>query len=620
MYLERLQQQPEILKSLGNTELMVLCDEIRDFLIQHVAKTGGHLAANLGVVELTIALHLIFDVYKDQLIWDVGHQSYVHKILTGRAAQFDSLRQFGGLSGFPKTSENISDRFNTGHSSTSISAALGFAKANELQHKDASAIAVIGDGAMTGGMAFEAINHAGSSKTPLIVVLNDNGMSISKNVGGLSKSLKRIRNTNRYYQFKSEIKSILDHIPVFGKPLKNALIVLKRAMKNIILQNAVFEDMGFTYLGPVDGHNIADLCTVLAQAKKRREPVLVHVHTKKGKGYSFAEKNPGKFHGVQRFDFSTGEPVDKAMGMSWSQCFGEELCKIAAKNEKILAITAAMPQGTGLEKFFRLFPDRAFDVGIAEQHAVTFAAGLASAGFIPCFAVYSTFLQRAYDQVLHDVALQNLHVIFCIDRCGPVGNDGETHQGVYDISFLSHIPNIRILAPANKIELCEMLSYAVTQVEGPVAIRYPRGTVTERSIKGEKEITRAISVCNGEDVLLLCVGTTVWDGREAAEILNKKNIGVQVVHVRSIKPIDLQTIKQYAKGKKMIASVEDNVLIGGFGEQVEVLLKQPVLKFGYPDHPVIQGSIKELKQLYGVDGEHIALQVEKKLEKNKAYN
>ncbi len=618
MYLENL-QLPEDLKKLNNAERSALCDEIREFLIRHVAKTGGHLAANLGVVELTVALHLTFDVYKDQLIWDVGHQSYVHKILTGRAEQFDTLRQFGGMSGFPKTAEDFSDRFDTGHSSTSISAALGYAMANQLQHNDATAVAIIGDGAMTGGMAFEAINHAGSLKTPLVVVLNDNGMSISKNVGGLSRRLKRIRNTNRYFQFKSDVKSILDHVPVLGKPIKNGLITFKRAMKNIILQNAVFEDMGFTYLGPVDGHNIEDLCTVLAQAKRLQEPVLVHVHTKKGKGYSFAEKNPGKYHGIQSFDYATGEPVKKVEGKSWSTCFGEELCKIAAKEDRITAITAAMPLGTGLETFSKMFPTRFFDVGIAEQHAVTFAAGQASAGLIPCFAVYSTFLQRAYDQILHDVALQNLHVVFCVDRSGPVGNDGETHQGVYDISFLSHIPNMRILAPANEEEMRKMLHYAIEQVEGPVAIRYPRGTVMEEAFLEDKEITRAISVCDGTDVLLLCVGTTVWDGKNAAEILGKKGIRMQVLHVRSVKPIDMQTIKLCVAGKKMIASVEDNVVLGGFGERVEGLLKRHVVKFGYPDRPIVQGSIKELKQLYGMDGEHIALQIEKSLAKQKVY-
>lgn len=617
MYLENIHNSDD-LKKLNSAELSALCDEIRSFLICNVAKTGGHLAANLGVVELTVALHLVFDVYNDQIIWDVGHQSYVHKILTNRAGKFGSMRRFGGMSGFPKTDEDISDRFNTGHSSTSVSAALGFAVANKLENKDASAVAVIGDGAMTGGMAFEAINHAGSLKTPLIVVLNDNGMSISKNVGGLSKRLKRIRNTNRYFQFKSDVKSILDSVPLLGKPVKNVLTSAKKAMKSVLLHDAVFEDIGFTYLGPVDGHNIEDLCTVLRQAKKLREPVLVHVHTKKGKGYSFAEKDPGKFHGIPSFDYATGLPLKKADGMSWSYCFGDELLKIASENDKVTAITAAMPQGTGLENFAKTYPERFFDVGIAEQHAVTFAAGQASAGLIPCFAVYSTFLQRAYDQVLHDVALQNLHVVFCIDRCGPVGSDGETHQGVYDISFLSHIPNIRILAPANEDELRRMLRFAVEKSKCPVAVRYPRGTACRNVIPGNSKITRAISLCEGKDVLLLCVGTTVWDGVKASRILEKKNISVQVINIRSIKPIDIQTINKYAAGKKLIASAEDNVLGGGFGEHAEALMNRPILKFGYPDRPIVQGSISELKRLYGLDSEHIALRIEKQLAKQKA--
>lgn len=406
------------LKHLSDMQLKILAEEIRHFLIQHVAETGGHLAANLGVVELTLALHQVFDVEHDRIVWDVGHQSYVHKLLTGRRDAFSTLRQQGGLSGFPKSEESNADAFNTGHSSTSISAAVGFAAAARLRGEDYFSVAVIGDGSLTGGMAFEAMNHAGAIQLPVIVVLNDNGMSISKNVGGLSNRLKHLRNTRRYFDFKSNVKSILDKIPLIGSSLKGQLQRTKQWIKPLVVNNVLFEDMGFSYLGPVDGHNIEDLRVVLQQAKILKRPVLIHACTKKGKGYLPAEKNPEYFHGVSSFDFQTGQPLKVTEHQDWSACFGNALIRIAEKQPKVVAITAAMPSGTGLKKFQEKFPTRFYNVGIAEQHAVTFAAAMAKAGMIPCFAVYSTFLQRGYDQLLHDVALQKLHVVFCVDRCG----------------------------------------------------------------------------------------------------------------------------------------------------------------------------------------------------------
>ena len=601
------------LRKLSDGQLMVLADEIRHFLISHVAKTGGHLAANLGVVELTLALHLVFDVHYDRLIWDVGHQAYTHKILTGRGGCFDTLRQFGGLSGFPKTEEDESDAFNTGHSSTSISAAVGYAAAAKLRGENRRAVAVIGDGALTGGMAFEAMNHAGSMKIPLIVVLNDNGMSISKNVGGLSRRLKRIRNTRRYFEFKSNVKSVLDKIPVVGPPLKRRVTAVKKALKPLIVHNVLFEDLGFTYLGPVDGHNIEDLRVVLRQAKKMQEPVLVHIHTKKGKGYLPAEKNPDEFHGVPGFDSETGQFLHTIQKMDWSGYFGQALCRLAEKDDKIAAITAAMPSGTGLAAFQKMYPSRFFDVGIAEQHAVTFAAGLAKGGMRPCLAVYSTFLQRAYDQLLHDVALQNLHVVFCIDRSGPVGRDGETHQGVFDISYLSHLPGFTILSPSNSEDFERMLEYAFHDCTGPVAIRYPRGTVLAPAWP-EKTAEPGIQANlrrDGADILIAAVGTTVFDAIKAADILERHGIRAGVLDVGILKPLDTISICKYCEGKKIIASLEDNVVTGGFGQQLTALLKKKVHIFAYPDEPIVQGSIDELKQKYGLMPEQIARELMK---------
>lgn len=606
--LEKLHQINDI-KTFSMNECKGLAEEIRKFLISNISKTGGHLAANLGVVELTIALHRVFDLKQDHIIWDVGHQSYVHKILTGRAERFQTLRQFGGLSGFPKTEECVADSFNTGHSSTSVSAAVGYAAAAKLKGSNQAAVAVIGDGALTGGMVFEALNHAGALQLPMVVVLNDNGMSISQNVGGVSNRLKQIRNTRRYFTFKANVKSTLDRIPVIGVPLKKWMTSIKKALKRLLVKDMFFEDFGFTYLGPVDGHNMTDLEVILQQAKEIKKPVVVHVHTKKGRGYRPAEKDPDFFHGVAEFDTKTGQPLNHT-AMDWSEFFGETLCRIGEENSDVVAITAAMPLGTGLKQFSKQFPDRFFDVGIAEQHAVTFAAGLAKDGFVPCVAIYSTFMQRAYDQLLHDVALQNLHIVFCLDRSGPVGKDGETHQGVFDISYLSHLPGFTVLSPSNRMDFERMLQYAVEICTGPVAIRYPRGVIPTATweIDSHSGLDGTL-VRKGTDVLIAAVGTTVFDAIAVADFLEESQISTEIIDVQAIKPMNKEFFLKHTSGKKLIISLEDNVTTGGFGQQLCAFLQQPVLVFAYPDEPIVQGSVKELKCKYGLSPEQIAKQV-----------
>ncbi len=610
MLLERITASADI-KHFSQEQNKLLASEIREFLVKHVSRTGGHLSASLGVVELTMALHQVFDVEYDRIVWDVGHQSYVHKILTGRWKEFSSLRQMGGLSGFPKTEECDADAFNTGHSSTSISAAVGFAVAAKLRGEKKTAVAVIGDGSLGGGMAFEAMNHAGALKLPMIVVLNDNGMSISKNVGGLSKRLKRLRNTRRYFDFKTNVKSILDKIPILGPPLKRWMRGFKKMVKRLVIRSVIFEDLGFSYMGPVDGHNVEELKLVLQQAKVKQEPVFIHVRTKKGKGYVPAEKNPEFFHGVANFDSQTGRPLKADDKLDWSSLFGETVKTLAEDNPKLVAVTAAMPMGTGLKKFQERFPDRFFNVGIAEQHGVTFAAGLAKAGMVPCFAVYSTFLQRGYDQLLHDVALQNLHAVFCIDRCGPVGADGETHQGVFDLSYLLPLPGVSVLSPSNGMDFQAMLAYAVEEANGPIAIRYPRGEV-QHVIPGSApslDITKAKLVREGTDVLIAAVGTTVFDALEAAELLEKQNISAAVLDIRSVKPLDEETILRYSRDKRLIVSVEDHVKIGGFGQQLLDLLQRKVLVCAYPNEPIVHGTVPQLKEKYGMSGEQLAKRI-----------
>ncbi len=604
MILENLHASFDLHK-LNNDQLEVLANEIREFLVENVSKTGGHLAANLGVVELTLAIHRVFDLNSDKIVWDVGHQSYTHKILTGRADAFENLRQFNGLSGFPKTQESHADVFNTGHSSTSISAATGFATAAKLNGEKSTAIAVIGDGALSGGMAFEALNHAGTMDIPLVVILNDNGMSISRNVGGISQRLERIRSTGKYFDLKSNVKSTLDRIPVIGQPLKSGVQSAKKSIRRLVVENVIFEEFGFTYLGPVDGHDINSLEIILKQAKALNEPVLVHVHTKKGKGYVPAEKKPEAFHGIS--GSVSKKKNENSKGESWSECFGKTLCCLAEKNRKVAAITAAMPEGTGLLEFKKKFPERFFDVGIAEQHAVTFAAGLAKAGYTPCFAVYSTFLQRGYDQLLHDVALQNLHAVFCLDRSGPVGRDGETHQGVFDISYLSHLPGFTILSPSDKADFEEMLDWAVNYCNGPVAIRYPRGKMPQESWD---ELRKApVSPClrkDGEDMLIIATGAVVKDAVAVADILENSGVSTGVLDIGAIKPLDRDALLEFCKNKRKIATLEDNVITGGVGQQISCLMECPVMIFAYPDEPIVQGSVEEIKIKYGLSPEQIA--------------
>lgn len=595
-------KKPEDLKKLNKDELKILAQEIREFLIEKVSKTGGHLSSNLGAVELTIALHRVFDAEKDKIVWDVGHQSYVHKILTGRKDAFDTLRQDGGLSGFPKREESKADSFNTGHSSTSISAALGFAEANRLSGGDACAVAVIGDGAMTGGMAYEAMNQAGASQTPLIIILNDNGISISKNVGGLSKKLTQIRSNAGYYNFKDRIKRILRHTPVLGKWLELQIIDFKKGIKNIIFKNEVFENLGIEYMGPIDGHNIEDMEFMFNRAKKKGKPVCIHIHTVKGKGYKFAEENPSKFHGIGKFNAENGECLSSPEE-TYSTVFGEKIVEIAEKNDKVVGITAAMPEGTGLMKFRKQFRDRFYDVGIAEQHAVTFATGLALSGYTPVFAVYSTFLQRAYDQIIHDTALQNAHVVFAIDRAGAVGNDGETHQGIYDLSYLSHIPNMTVLAPKDADELEAMLDYAVNVCTGPVAIRYPRGEAKRQGEKVEIKDNTPQVLTEGEDLVLIGVGTMTETAEEVAKMLKEDGVNAEVVNPRFVKPVDRAFYEKY-KNKKIFV-LEENTEIGGFADTIRRITGGEVYDFAYKDEAVLQGTINEIKERYGLNAESV---------------
>lgn len=611
---------PEDLKKLNLDELNELAGEIRRFLIDKVSKTGGHLASNLGVVELTLALHRVFNSPYDKIVWDVGHQSYVHKIITGRKEQFDTLRKLGGLSGFPKTNESEHDTFNTGHSSTSISAALGMARARDINKENSSVVAVIGDGAMTGGMAFEALNNAGRYPNNFIVVLNDNEMSISKNVGGLSKYLSKIRTEPFYYKVKEDIDIMLNKIPAIGKSAAKALGRVKGSIKYMIVPGIIFEELGFKYLGPVDGHNITEIEKLLTISKTIKGPVLIHVCTQKGKGYTYAEENPDVFHGIAPFEIETGE-VKANSGPSYSDVFGRELVDIAEENEKVVAITAAMPHGTGLIPFSEKFPERFFDVGIAEQHAVTFAAGLARGGVKPVVAIYSSFLQRAYDQVIHDVAIQNLHVIFAIDRAGIVGEDGETHQGIYDISFLSHIPNMTILAPCDYAEFAMMLRYAINEHNGPIAIRYPRGKGSEKLFDSVPvKLGKALLVREGSNITIAAVGNKVETALKVADMLEKMDITCDVIYFRFIKPIDEKLLVNSVLKTRHLITIEDNAIVGGFGSRILETINQKGINiktrmFGYPDQFIPHGSKNELQSVYRLDEKAIVNEVIKLLNK-----
>ena len=604
------------LKFFNENQLKILAKELRSLLINTVSKTGGHLAPSLGVIELTIAIHKVFDTAVDRVIFDVGHQCYAHKILTGRADEFHTLRQYKGISGFPKRDESIHDAFGTGHSSTSISAALGMALARDLSKEKYSVVALIGDGALTGGMSFEALNHAGHLGKDLIVVLNDNEMSICKNVGGLSKYLCRIRTDPMYSKSKEEIELLLSKLPI-GKQALQAASVLKGGVKYLLVPGMFFEELGFKYLGPVDGHNIMEIVDALRQAKIAGGPVLVHVITKKGKGYRIAEQNPDKFHGIGPFDVKTGEPIKRKNVPTYTDVFGDALVKLAAENNKIIAITAAMTSGTGLKRFAGLYPDRFFDVGIAEQHAVTMAAGMACQGYKPVVAIYSTFLQRAYDQVLHDVCIQKLPVVFAIDRAGIVGDDGATHQGVFDISFLRHIPNIVIMAPKDENELRHMLKTAV-EYDGPCALRYPRGEGLGCKIDDEMSVLKIgkSEVLNDHpdkvpDVVLIAVGNMVWVAKEASLKLAGENIHAVVINARFIKPLDEDCIIEYAKKSGKVITIEEHVLAGGFGSAVLELLADrklndvEVMRIGIPDEFVEHGKPDILRRKYGLTVDNI---------------
>jgi len=602
---------PYDLKKLDKKDFPLICEEIRQFLIEKVSKTGGHLASNLGIVELTVALHYVFNSPVDKIIWDVGHQCYVHKIITGRKDQFDTLRKFNGLSGYTKRTESVHDIFGAGHSSTSISAALGIAKARDLKGEKYSVVAVIGDGALTGGMAFEALNNAGRSKTDLIVVLNHNEMSISENVGSLSLYLSKLRTDPTYNKLKQEVDNLLNIVPPIGKSLHKYIERIKDSVKQLVVSGMFFEEMGFTYLGPIDGHDVDSLIEVLERAKKIKGPILVHVITKKGKGYKFAEKFPDKFHSAAPFDIQTGKFVNEGQA-TYSDVFGKTLTEMALKDDKIVAITAAMPEGTGLIHFAKLIPERFFDVGIAEQHATTFAAGMAVQGYKPYFAVYSTFLQRAYDQLIHDVCIQKLPVVFAIDRAGIVGEDGETHQGVFDLSYLRPIPNIAIMSPKDANELVEMVKLS-RNLEFPVAIRYPRGKAGEFDITRECSIEfgKAELVTEGKEIAIFALGRMVGKVLEAKEILKVSDLQPFIVNLRFVKPLDEELILDISNKVKFIVTVEDNVIAGGVGSAILELLNsngiyKPVLRLGFPDKFIEHGDVENLFKKYNLDAESIA--------------
>ncbi len=584
---------PSDLKKLNRTEIDVLASEIRNFLINSVADTGGHLASNLGVVELTLAMHTVFDCPKDKFIWDVGHQAYVHKILTGRRDRFDSLRKFGGLSGFPKSGESECDAFDTGHSSTSVSAALGLCRARDFKGESFEVVAVIGDGSMTGGEAYEALNNAEGTK--IIVILNDNNMSISENVGNLSRYLCKITNREGYYKFKNRVESKLNRSKL-GRVVFRKLRYVKNKIRNLFFSGSLFTQLGFKYYGPIDGHDFDKLTTVLRQAKSKNSPCLIHVCTKKGKGYKYAEEFPSKFHGVSGFDVSTGSCGESKK--TYSSVFGETLLEMAEKNKNICAITAAMPDGTGLLPFAKKFPERFFDVGIAEEHAVTFSAGLAKGGMSPYFAVYSTFLQRGYDQILHDAALQNLHVCFCIDRAGLVGADGETHQGLYDLCYMKSIPNMTVMAPSDFSELKKMLLLS-EEIEGPVSIRYPRGKEIMAFEDTPLTFGKGRVLKNGEDCVIFAIGKMVANAYRAAQELDKAGVSTAVCDMRFLKPFDDCLVR--SMDRKIVVSIEDGCGYGGLSEEIERVLCKNIIVKAFPDEFITHGDDESLFKKYRLD-------------------
>ncbi len=615
MILEKI-EGPKDLKKLSKKELYMLCGEIRRFIIEKTAHTGGHLASNLGVVELTVALYLALDLPKDKIIWDVGHQSYTHKILSGRKDGFDGLRQLGGLSGFPKVTESPYDCFDTGHSSTSISAGLGMSLGRDMRGEDYKVVSVIGDGALTGGMAYEALNNASHIKKNFIIILNDNNMSISENVGGMSNYLNGLRTDKGYNKLKKNIEQGLRAVPAVGDRLADKAKRMKDGIKQLIIPGMLFENMGITYLGPVDGHDIFAVKRAVEDAKKLDHAVIIHVITKKGKGYRPAEEHPEKFHGVEPFNIRTGKSLVQKKPDSYTDIFSKKLCELAEKNKKIVAITAAMPDGTGLSRFKKLYPERFLDVGIAEAHAVTCAAGMAAAGMRPVVAVYSSFLQRGFDQIVHDVCLQNLPVVFAIDRAGLVGADGETHQGIFDLSYLSLIPNMTVMAPKNSEELKAMLEWAFTQ-SGPVAIRYPRGAAYEGAGQNLSEIKkgRGELIHEGRDIAFFALGSMVSTAEHICEKLRMRGYDPSLANARFAKPVDTELIERLAKNHSTIVTLEENVERGGIGLCVDAFierngLKTKVLNINIPDAYVEHGDVTALRSILKIDSDSVIERME----------
>lgn len=598
------------IKNVPVEELPLLASEIREFLIEHISHTGGHLASNLGTVELTMAMHLSFNLPEDKLVWDVGHQAYTHKLLTGRKEGFDSLRQYGGMSGFPKRRESECDSFDTGHSSTSISAGLGYVKARDLSGGHNYVVSIIGDGALTGGLALEALNNAAENQSNFIIVLNDNNMSISPNVGAISSLLTGIRGDNAYRDINDNVKSSLKKIPVYGDKIVSHVQKAKSGIKQLFLPGMKFEDMGITYLGPVDGHDIGKLCKLFKIAKKMNTAVIVHVITEKGRGYELARLKPEKFHGVSPFDVVTGKPVAAAK-TSYTEVFSRKICDMAQKDNRIVAITASMAAGTGLSRFQKRFPLRFFDVGIAEEHAVTFAAGLAAGGLKPYFAVYSSFLQRGFDEILHDVCIQGLPVVFMIDRAGLVGSDGETHQGIYDYSYMNIIPGMTVMAPKNRLEFMDMMEFA-NSFDGPVAIRYPRGSVSDifSDIKNEVSYGKAERIYDGEGTAILTIGASIEEGAQVYKLLKERGENPSLINARFENPIDIGLIKELENKHEKLLTIEENISAGGFGMNVlravnENRINLKVINAALPDEYIQHGGVNKLKEVYGFTPEAI---------------
>ncbi len=620
MILERIKDTNDI-KNLNWEELNVLASEIRQFLVEKVSESGGHLASNLGVVELTIAMHLAYDMPVDKMIWDVGHQAYTHKILTGRQEGFAQLRKYGGMSGFPKRKESDCDAFDTGHSSTSISAGIGYVEAREILKEDYKVVSVIGDGSFTGGMAYEALNNVSNLKSNYVIVLNDNNMSISENVGGMSNYLNGIRTAQFYNDLKKGVTNALNSIPGVGKKVVSSIRKTKNSIKQLFVPGMLFEEMGITYLGPVDGHDIKKLYRTLREAQKMDHAVLVHVLTQKGKGYAPAEQNPAKFHGIGPFEIATGNATEVKVKDTYTDVFGKVMYKLGEQEPKLTAITAAMKDGTGLVGFQKKYPERFFDVGIAEGHAVTFAAGLAAAGLKPVFAVYSSFLQRGYDQIVHDVCMQNLPVVFAIDRAGLVGSDGETHQGAFDMAYLSHIPNMTVLSPKNKWELADMLRFAVKH-DGPIAVRYPRGTAydglqeyREPIVLGKSEV-----IHEEREIAIFSVGHMMEEAYKVWEVLKSKGYSCSLINSRFVKPMDEEVLRRMAKTHKLFVTIEEGVEAGGYGERVSSYvfkeeLPVKVLVNAIPDRYVEQGNIARLRKEILLDSDSMVEKIVNAYEK-----